>query len=117
MPIRLPVHSRTELCRGHFLLSSDHPHLGPLEPTSLGFSPALVGPMNRGDHQFQSIPALLPSPLEDADNLLSNQPNDLITPTPKLLQNNVQQMAPRHDKAAQHASIVDLPGNLQGSNI
>jgi hypothetical protein len=85
--IKLPIHYERELRHEAFLLGPGDLGFGPLEPTSLGLSPALAGLTNRGDGQFQPAPALLPSPLEDTDSPPPGQPSDLITLTPKIIQN------------------------------
>lgn len=85
--IRLPIHHQRDPRRKESLLGPNNLlNFGPLEPTPLGFSPALAGltNTNRGDGHSQLIPALLPSPLEDTDGPPLDQPSDLITPTPKI---------------------------------
>ena len=128
-------------------LGPDDLTFGPLEPDHLGISPALVGLTNRSEGQFRSIiPALLP-PLEDLDiRPPPDQPNDLTTPTPKILHNGTSyfgqdaleklkqnrpvrsgrestvptphQSGARRmvDVAAQDAAVAGRSGNVQGRN-
>jgi len=141
MHTRLPIYYQGHSHHNDCLLGPDDLGFGYLEPTPVRIEPALARGTNRCEGQFQSIPALLPSPLEDADSPPPDRPSDLTTPTPTILhnkisyfgqdalemlkqkrparkglvphlpQNSTRRMAPRHDIAP-----VDLPSNFQGIN-